>query len=67
MYRGKAQELLSRAQVETDAITRAVYRMLAINYLRLSQLANRYRQTDIISEPPTAKPQNETSEAGDKS
>jgi len=66
MYRGKAQELLSRAQGETDEIARAVYRVLAINYLRLSQLAHRNRQTDSVYEPTAAKRQSETPEAGDE-
>jgi hypothetical protein len=56
MYRPKAVELLMKAQAAKDEITRAVYENLALSYLRLSELARRNIQTDIVYEPPAQKP-----------
>jgi hypothetical protein len=65
MYRPKAIDLLIKAQAAKDQITRAECQRLALIYLRLSELARRYRQTGSEDTAPHQKGDGGKPDAGD--
>jgi hypothetical protein len=55
-YRVKAAECEALAQSDPNPFVRRELQLLAKAYRRLSQLADRNSRTDIVYEPPFARP-----------